>query len=78
MEKIFKCTACLWGLSVPSPFYVFLSESKHKCGVFKTNTPSFESQPLSVTSKRRGKDEPIANHFNGQGHKLNNLRGLRS
>ena len=44
--------------------------------VGETGTMLYERFANHISSIRRGKDEPIANHFNGQGHKLNNLKIL--
>ena len=44
--------------------------------VGETGTMLYQRFANHISSIRRGKDEPIANHFNGQGHKLNNLKIL--
>ena len=44
--------------------------------VGETGTMLYQRFANHISSIRRGIDEPIANHFNGKGHKLNNLKIL--
>ena len=44
--------------------------------VGETGTTLYERFSNHISSIRRNKDEPIANHFNGQGHKIDDLKIL--